>query len=114
MTNQGLRALILTVILASSAAPAMAQLSYDQAVAYCKSLGEIAGTIMENRQLGVGKDEQLATMAAMDNEHWQQLGIKLVEVAYASEPRIDADAQTRVAQEFRSEYERACYKMYID
>ena len=114
MKNPGLIAPALWWALLVSPVPTQAQLSYDQAVAYCKSLGEMAATIMENRQLGVPREDQLATMAAMEGEHWQQLGTKLVEVAYQTAASTYADVQKRVAQDFRSEYENACYKMYLD
>ena len=114
MKNPERTATVLGLALLVSPVPTQAQLSYDQAVAYCKSLGEMAATIMENRQLGVPREDQMARMAAMEHEHWQQLGAKLVEVAYQTSASTNADVQKRVSQDFRSEYENACYKKYLD
>ena len=114
MKNPGIIAPMLGWALLVPPVPTQAQLSYEQAVAYCKSLGEMAATIMENRQLGVPPQEQMATVAAMESEHWQQLGAKLIEVAYQTAASTNTDVQQRVSQDFRSEYENACYKMYLD
>jgi hypothetical protein len=91
-----------------------AQLSYDQAVTYCKSLGEMAAAIMESRQLEVDPNEQLKSLAGIDNEHWEQLGAKLVGAAYERPAYADENKRKRATQEFRNEYEHACYKMYLD
>ena len=113
MKKPGLAALLLLAGAVSQPCAAQGNLSYDQAVVYCKSLGELARSIMEARQQDVDPNDQLKTLEAMDNDHWEQLGAKLVSVAYQHPEYEGAARQKRAIEEFRNEYEQACYKMYL-
>ena len=106
-------ALPFALALALSPATSHAQLTYDQAVAYCKSLGEMARAAMEQRQKGVTLEEQLAALQSMENEHFEQLGAKLVGAAYEKTAYTDPASQKRAIEDFRNEYEHACYKLYV-
>ena len=113
MTKSVLFAGVLGLCLVSLPASSQQQ-SYDQAVAYCKALGEMASTIMDNRQKGVPKGEQMASMEALENEHWRQLGAKIATSAYERTGYTDEVSQKRDTEDFLNEFEPACYRMYLD
>ena len=114
MIRPGFLAATLATALLVQTSATQAQLSYEQAVAYCKSMGEMAKTVMENRQKGITQAEQLQSLDSMENEHYKQLMAKLIGSAYERATQTDEDSQSRAIDNFRNEYEQACYKLYLN
>jgi len=85
--------------------------SQNQAESLCPSIGELAGLIMETRQIGARMSELMAIMPSGDeNAELRAVTRSMILAAYDS-PRYYGDrARVEAVQEFRSEWELVCYQ----
>lgn len=82
----------------------------DESLSYCKTLSEMAGSIMKNRQDEVPMAEMMKVIAGGEPD-LDELGTVIINDAYSTSAlRIDDD-QKRAVSEFKEKWFSLCVKV---
>lgn len=107
MSRSTIAALLAAILLS---APAQAQeVTADM---LCPLMGDLAESVMENRQVGVALSRQMGILAGFSDQpvELQDVIRDMILGAYGV-PRYTTDAyQRRAVQDYRSDNEAACYR----
>lgn len=100
---------LLAGVLALALAPPVTAQTAQQ-IGLCASLGQLAGLIMDNRQLGASMAEQ---MTAIGDNPAREIIFRVIRDAYDIPRFATEHHQRRAAQEYRVEVEAACIRSVL-